>query len=200
MKIKFILFDNNGVLTTNHKENVDADMARVAGVSIKKMHFAVLKHCVPLDTGKISDLEFSKRVLKTVKSQISPQLLSKTRLNGYHPKREVIKFAKKLSKVHKIGLLSNFGKSFHRAEKKWKLSKLFNKKRMFISYKLHMCKPNKNIYRKVTKNLGCKPCEIVFIDDSWENVKGARKFGINAIHFKSISLLKKELIKYDIKC
>jgi putative hydrolase of the HAD superfamily len=38
--------------------------------------------------------------------------------------------------------------------------------------------------------------ECVFIDDNFENVKSAGKVGINAIQFKSLGELRKELKKF----
>jgi 2-haloacid dehalogenase len=38
-----------------------------------------------------------------------------------------------------------------------------------------------------------KPENALFIDDSLRNIKAAEELGINAIHFKSPELLRKEL-------
>lgn len=44
-------------------------------------------------------------------------------------------------------------------------------------------KPDPAIYRKVLERLGRKPAECIFVDDFPENVAGARRLGLTAIHY-----------------
>ncbi len=44
-------------------------------------------------------------------------------------------------------------------------------------------KPDPAIYRRVLERLGRKPDECVFVDDFLENVEGARRLGLAAIHY-----------------
>ena len=43
-------------------------------------------------------------------------------------------------------------------------------------------KPEEHSYKVAAKTFGAKPEDIVFIDDSEENVKASRKFGMLSIH------------------
>jgi putative hydrolase of the HAD superfamily len=54
-------------------------------------------------------------------------------------------------------------------------------------------KPNPVIFQMALSHFGAKPEESVFVDDLLENVEGARRVGINAIHFKDVDALKKSL-------
>lgn len=65
--------------------------------------------------------------------------------------------------------------------------------RCCFSCEIHARKPAAEAYRAA---INSKPSEFVFIDDKVENVEGAAKLGINAIHFTSPSQLRKELAKY----
>lgn len=56
-------------------------------------------------------------------------------------------------------------------------------KQMFFSFEWKLLKPGKPIYQKLVDTLGCRPEEILFIDDAISNVEGARSVGINAVLF-----------------
>jgi len=50
-----------------------------------------------------------------------------------------------------------------------------------ISYEVKVMKPSREIYEMLVKMTGCRPEEIMFIDDSAANVDAARALGINAV-------------------
>ena len=62
-----------------------------------------------------------------------------------------------------------------------------------LSYELKLRKPEPEIYLAALKMAGVEPQEAVFIDDLKENVEGARKVGITALHYTGSAALKKEL-------
>ena len=51
---------------------------------------------------------------------------------------------------------------------------------LFLSYKIHMVKPNKDIYKYVINKIGDDPNNMYFFDDKQENVNAAIDCGINA--------------------
>ena len=48
----------------------------------------------------------------------------------------------------------------------------------FISYKMHVAKPNPLIYQKVFEATSIQPEETMYFDDSRDNIEAARKLGI----------------------
>ena len=54
-------------------------------------------------------------------------------------------------------------------------------------------KPFPEIYHTLLKRFNVKPSEVIFIDDSLRNIKGAEEVGINGIHFQSPKQLLHEL-------
>lgn len=54
---------------------------------------------------------------------------------------------------------------------------------LFISCDMKMLKPFPEIYRESIRRVGCKPSEMLFIDDSQSNVDAARAEGMNAVLF-----------------
>lgn len=64
---------------------------------------------------------------------------------------------------------------------------------MVISGKVHMLKPNPEIYEYFLERYSLKPEECVFIDDRVENIVGAALVGIKGIVFKDAEQLSAEL-------
>ena len=52
----------------------------------------------------------------------------------------------------------------------------------FLSYEMHLAKPNKAIFEKVLHDANLLPEETLFIDDSEANCKAAEEVGIHAHH------------------
>ena len=53
----------------------------------------------------------------------------------------------------------------------------------FLSYEMHLAKPNKAIFEKVLHDANLLPEETLFIDDSEANCKAAQEVGIHAHHY-----------------
>jgi putative hydrolase of the HAD superfamily len=111
---------------------------------------------------------------------------------------KILGFIKLVKRGYKTALLSdNYNDVSGFIVKKYKLKKMFDA--MVFSNEAGVKKPDKRIYLMVTKKLGLKPAECVFIDDKEVNVKGAEKVGIKGIHFKSLPKLRKDLKRLGIK-
>lgn len=66
---------------------------------------------------------------------------------------------------------------------------LASRKRIFLSYRLHLLKPDVRIYQKVLEQLKAAPDEVVFIDDKPANVEAAKSLGIHGIVFQKETIL-----------
>ena len=53
----------------------------------------------------------------------------------------------------------------------------------FLSFEMHLAKPNKAIYEKMLKDANLLPEETLFIDDLEANCKAAQEVGIHAHHY-----------------
>lgn len=53
---------------------------------------------------------------------------------------------------------------------------------IFLSFQMHLAKPDDRIFRKVLSEAGLKPEETLFVDDSSENCKAAERLGIQVFH------------------
>jgi 2-haloacid dehalogenase len=62
-----------------------------------------------------------------------------------------------------------------------------------------LLKPEPEIYDLLLTRYGLKADDCIFIDDSQENVQGARAVGMHAIHFVESMDLAAELRRHGIK-
>jgi putative hydrolase of the HAD superfamily len=65
--------------------------------------------------------------------------------------------------------------------------------RNYLSTELGLKKPDPEIFAAVLQDLGCGGEHVVFIDDRKENVEGAISVGMNALQFRSVDQIEREL-------
>ncbi len=201
-KIKAVIFDLGGVVVKWRDEIAFRKAAKIAGVPFSKLRKYSYPEIPRIWKGQITEKEFWRHVLKKCgveKNNIlqkvddiwSEEYRKKNRLN-----KEVIKIIMKLRGKYRLGVISNLVL----------LHDVVNRKRNYykylqhevLSYKVGLIKPDPRIYRLAAKKVGCIPQECVFIDDKSVNVAGARRAGMNAIHFRNAAQLRKDLRKYGV--
>jgi len=67
---------------------------------------------------------------------------------------------------------------------------------VFNSFHLKKTKRDSSIFRDVSAILGFQLEEVLFVDDNLENIKRAASQGLRAIHFKDVSMFKKEIERF----
>ena len=114
-------------------------------------------------------------------------------ISGFNP--EIVEIIGAIKENNKIKLLclSNVNSSHWEflLKKKWDFLEYFDD--FILSHEVHMTKPDKKIFEYAIEKAGCKPDEIVFIDDGINNVRTARELGIIGIKFTNKEDLVKEL-------
>lgn len=99
-------------------------------------------------------------------------------------------------KGYKVYILSNWSEPVFEANKDTHLRFLKEVDGEIMSYREGMIKPAREIYQLLCDRYHINPEEAVFLDDNAANIKGAREFGLNAIHFKNYEQAKEELENY----
>lgn len=191
--ITTIIFDNNGVLTDNDEESTYKILPEYLNLTLEKFKKIWHEEAKKVDKGS-SKKEFIENLLKSTNSnRTTKEFMAKHLEISYNLKPAVINYVNNLKKDFEIALLTNFSDSFEEFNKKWHLEDIFKKENMFISYRIKIAKPQKEIYEYVLNQLKRKPEETVFIDDKEENVNAAKALGMNGIVFKNLEQLKTKL-------
>lgn len=108
--------------------------------------------------------------------------------------KDVVEYAHSLKEKCQIGILSNLGYlDKQRLDKQVELKKFDY---VWLSFELKCRKPYEKIYKIVEKDCKIKPENILFIDDSKENIETAKQLGWNTCNTYGYELDKiKEKVK-----
>jgi len=199
MTIKAIIFDLGGVI-------VELDFSNFYNRIITLSPLNKPQTPIMLEFFRQSDIYHQGNMSDDEFYQLACELLQVCALNqqeffdafnsiisGFN--HEVIEILKKLknSSAYKLIALSNVNSSHwdYLLNQKWGFLEYFNE--LILSHEVHMTKPEKGIFKLAIEKAGCKPEEILFIDDGVNNVVSAKQLGIKGIHFTTVDVLVEEL-------
>ena len=174
-KFKLVAFDLEGVLF-DWREGLNSISIKT-GVDSTLVRNYILNNLENLESGKIDSIQFWKNFCHNFKIQENPENLFKTWILSQEKIKENWKLAKNLKiKGYKLALCTN----------SWSgLVKIFSDNfpefsifdYIFDSSKIGFIKPEPEYFKYVENVTGFKGEEIILIDDSENNIKGAKQFG-----------------------
>lgn len=144
------------------------------------------------DKGTISEKEFYASARSGLNLKIGMEEFKEIWNEIFSEKKEVIDFALSLKKFFKIAVLSNTNPwhlNYIRAQYNW-MQELGS---LIASCEVGLLKPDPEIFKIALKILGVSPEETFYTDDLSENVKAAKRVGIEAYVFKGLEGLRQEL-------
>ncbi len=153
--------------------------------------------------GKISDKEFYNQACELLRVCNLNQKAFYTAFNSIISKinMEMVELVKNIRKNNTLKLIcmSNINSSHWKYIKKmkWNIWDLFDD--FILSHEVHLTKPDSKIFEIAIQKSRCKPEEIVFIDDGFNNIRAALDLGIIGIRFVDINELIKSLHELNIK-
>lgn len=198
-KIKAIIFDVGKVIINYDHMIAAKKMSKIVGIPATLLKEVLLeeKNVTSFEKGSISEKEFWSRVGKRIKRKIDGKLFGNLWNSMFSSNKPMEKLVRSLKKHYKLALLSNIMRSQKDYVcKHFKIIKAFDV--AIFSNEVGARKPERGIYELALRKLGTKPKETLYFDDRVEFVTAARKLGISAFQFKSISQLKKILRKFNI--
>ena len=69
-------------------------------------------------------------------------------------------------------------------------------RQVFVSCDLGLRKPEAAAYRHVTAAIGSEPENVLFFDDTRENVDGAREIGMSAVQVRSFADIRSNVTEF----
>ena len=190
-KIENIIFDLGGVLL-----DIDYNLTRVAFEKLGVVQFDEMysqanadKLFQKLETGEISDEEFYKEMNRSTGLNLSEKEIREAwnaMLLSF--REESLEFLDQVRERYQIFLLSNtnnihhksFYEIYHQKERKKSFEQYFDK--AFYSFEIGLRKPEAVCYEWVLKDLQIAPEKTLFIDDSINNIEGAKIVGLQTVH------------------
>lgn len=191
--IRAVIFDLGGVVIRFTNERYYEHLSEVSGLPYVKVRDIEERELPLLEKGEITVRQFDRMIAKRLKIPLRKVMYYTFYVSHMSLNPDVLSLIKELRKEYTVAFLSNIDISRYGYTRKVLDTSLFRYR--FTSCYLKMRKPDPRIYRAVLKSMKLKPEETVFIDDRLPNVKGARKVGMNAIHFRNRRSLDVELSK-----
>ena len=187
-RVSACVFDFGGVMTmATMPEKVRAIVERL-GVDWSVITDGYAKYRRQLDGNFISfddmyDLIFADNDIEL--GEADKEELIEADISSFHPcNDETLALMRNLrERGYKIGILTNMPTAFVPSFKKYYKDFISLADAMVISGEEKMYKPQRRIYRLMTKRLNVEPEEICFFDDVEANCASARSCGWKAIRF-----------------
>ncbi len=203
LKIKCLLFDLGNVIFKCSFDNAYDYWSKITNEDLavikNKINFG-LKHEL-FEKGKITSEEFYDYINEQLNNKLSYFEFTKGWNSIYEdiiPGIEIL--LKKLKINFKIiGLTSTNEIHFTVWNNKYKnVLNIFDK--IYSSHLIGMRKPEKEIFEYILKENNIKKDEVVFFDDTKENIKKAELIGISSFLVTSFDKMKKEIESFGIEC
>jgi glucose-1-phosphatase len=189
--IKAIIFDLGGVILDISVDKTRRAFEQLGVEDFEKMYsLKDANHLFQkLEEGKIDEQEFYDGFRKSSGKNISDDEIK----NAWNElllqfRTGTLAMLEALKMKYKLFLLSNtniihrqaFNKIFETQIGKGSLNHFFEK--AYFSYEIGCRKPDAGAYEYVLKENNLSPSETLFIDDSLENIEGAKNSGMQVIH------------------
>ncbi len=192
MKFKVILSDLDGVIRHFPSQR---DRAIETALGMPKSIIAQTAFEKDLlqkvTTGKISDEAWRAEIRMNLTVQFGSSVAERAEAGWSESSgeidREVLNFFTGFKSNARLALLTNATSRLKQDLSRLGIWEEFDE--IFNSSEIGFAKPDFQIFRHAVDALDCDKSEILFIDDSSTNVMAAQKFGLTAIHFKSLNEL-----------
>jgi putative hydrolase of the HAD superfamily len=197
MTIKVILFDFGGTYAEGSVSTFIQKGCAILGISKARFEANHVLFDREYNKGKITIQEFFKRYFGVPISEERMQKLIAAWKSTWKPEPGMVSLVHQLRKNYRVGILSNSDPVNFKmgTEKGWYQPFDF----LVMSHELGVAKPGKEIYFNAIQESGCRPEEILFIDDQQACLETAEKLGMKTILFQSTEQLKKELKRLEIE-
>ncbi len=199
-RIKNLVFDLGGVVFTWNPDQIIESVFQDAAAHQKvKDHIFRHEDWVGLDRGTLDREEaITRAVVRTGLAETDVSALMRQIPRALAPIPQTFELIRRIkhNTRHKLFVLSNMHvASIHHIEQHYPIEHLFDGQ--VISCRIHLVKPEREIYRYLLETFDLQASDTVFIDDSPENLESAEKVGIHTIRFKTPEQCEGELKRLD---
>lgn len=203
-RIRAVISDLGGVLVSVDKMKMSRRLAKHSSLSAEQIagnFSSTMLTEIDLAFGKgiVSPFRFyHDTVLKLKLSGLDFARFVKIYCDIFHPKKDMLRLLQQLHRGYALALLSNTDELHFR---KWSAmlgSNLQLFKQLVLSFKVHIAKPDEQIFLKAAELLGVNPEQCIYIDDIAEYVDSARGVGMRGIQYRSTGQVRKELRKLGV--
>lgn len=181
-KIKFVYFDVGGVLL--YWRDVLVEIASLTKRPLKEVESVYFKYDQISCRGKITPFELGKKMKKDLRMPKATKFdYEDITMKSFYSIPETHKFIKKLAKIMPVGLLTNTHLGIYDLCIKHGSIPNLDYRVIVESCKIGLIKPEKEIFIHAQKMAKVPARNILFTDDSEDNIDSALDLGWNVVHF-----------------
>jgi epoxide hydrolase-like predicted phosphatase len=196
--ITTVIFDVGGVQITGLRGVEDSITSKLNLKRNEATSNLEGQHLDDFCNGRISEEEYLTSVIKDAGWSTNPDELKRGIRENFKEidgTREILDDLK--ASGFKLGILSIHGKEWvEYILKKFDLGSVFDA--MSYSYQVGISKPDPQSYQIIMQELGSKPEECLFIDDTQQNISAAKRLGMHAILFVNAQQLREDMSRLGI--
>lgn len=181
------IFDYGGVLAHHQTEEAQAELARIAGVTLEQFQELYWKDRADYDKGILSGIDYWQAIGQGAGKQLTlaqiSQLVEGDSVSWMNFDESMWAYIDELRAAGKrVAVLSNMPEDLGEAIKaRTKRFEQFDF--VTLSYEVKSVKPEAPIYEHCLAGIRTEPGRTVFFDDKIANLKGAEMLGIGAVEF-----------------
>ena len=197
LALRAVIFDYGRVLTGPPDPAAHEALVRITGLSSDRRDGLYWKDRQASDEGKLTGLEFWRRVAGEAGLELSESAIEE--LNLWDARmwtrgdRAMLDWQVALKQRGLLtAIVSNMGDTVHEHMER-ELEWLSRFDLLVWSYQLRVAKPDPAIYRYALERLGTRPEETLFIDDKAENLDTALALGMRGLVFSTVEDLRDKL-------
>jgi glucose-1-phosphatase len=196
---RVLLFDVGGVLV--QLSGVETMLSWMGESATSDELWRRWLHSTPVrefERGRISAAQFAAAVTAEFRLPVDPQQFLesfKGWVTGLYP--GTLEMLAQIPVSYQRALLSN-SNALHwtRVIDDLRLGPVFG--HHFVSHLTGLIKPDADAFVHVVESLGCRPEQVLFLDDNTLNVEAAKHFGMQAVRVQGIGETRKVLIERGI--
>lgn len=197
--VQWVILDLGGVVVPEITDSIIAQIAAEVGLSPQCLTESIMLYHDEAIKGKRTLLQVYRSVVRDLALKFSPAEILNRHLTLYRQMSaqhdpDTVALMRRLQTGHSLACLTNTEPEIADISKQTGLFNYFD--RSFLSIELGLKKPDPQIFAAVLMDLGCGSEDVVFIDDRQENVEGAISVGMNALQFRCVDQIERELREF----
>ena len=185
--ISCVLFDYGNVISLPQTLEAKQLQADLTGLDFVRYRQLWGQYRPSYDQGVIDGTTYWSRILAHSRVSTDSQLIERliqADIESWRPVDDwILDWAERLRESGiRTGILSNMPLELAQDTREMNWIGEFGP--LYFSAEIKAVKPYEPIYRHVIRDLGCDPAEALFVDDRADNIRGAIRAGLKAVHYK----------------
>jgi putative hydrolase of the HAD superfamily len=196
-----VIFDMDDVLCRHHFDKRLSLLSEMTGVAVETINEVIWEQGFDEegDAGRYTAEEYHRLFCERIGAPLTREQWLEARAISIEPDHEVLGMARRVKRNATLALLTNNGPLLKESIDRVfpEVAEIFGERAHF-SCEFDTCKPDPQVFLRLTDRLQVSPGETLFIDDTASYIEGATTAGLMTHHFRSASRLRPVLEEFGL--